>query len=206
LRINALVTKQISHADESIRIQIENADDVQAFMDKLKAVLSITDARANLHMQHLAEDTELTTNLSSSEHEAFLTAAQILYPDKGVHNLDTLGGQVKFEFSKINAQGETLTLQLLDVGDVVDLNTMLTTLQNLIDNRLQETNQRELDHMRFIRTLDMNTQVKIGMVLDILYGRAFKEEVLKRLKSEDTEAQNTSNQASAQNASQKASV
>lgn len=201
MKINALVTKQISHADESIRIQIENAEDVQTFIDKLKAVLSITDYRANLHMQHLAEDTELTKNLALPEHEAFLTAAQILYPDKEIHNLDVLGGQVKFEFSKINAQGETLTLQLLDVGDVVDLKTMLTTLQNLIDTRLQETNQRELDHMKFIRTLDMNTQVKIGMILDILYGRAFKEEVLKRLKSEDAEAQNHASQKASQKAS-----
>lgn len=176
--------RSIQGADESIRIQIENESDFSLFKQKVLESCSIGDARANLQMQRIAHDTDLTKHLDTEEKEAFLTAAYKLYPSIEQPEDSLLLENVRFEFSKINAAGESLVVQLLELESFDDVYSKLSELWTLLDERLLETNSRELAHMQYIRTLDMNTQIKIGKILDILYGRTFKDEVAKILESE----------------------
>lgn len=188
MELKALFTRQIASADESIRIQVEGCHTFEDFKAKIAEACMYGDSRASTQMQRLAHDTDLTKNLTESEKEAFLKAAYILYPEVPLPEETLLKKGCKFEFAKINAHGESLTVQVMNIESYDELETTLFNLWQLIDNRLYETNKRELDHMQYIRTLDMNTQIKVGMILDILYGRQFKEEVAKRLEGAREEA------------------
>jgi len=182
MKFTALVSRSLNHADESIRIQIEDEDSFTKFKDKVLEACLYCDYRSNVQMQRLFEDTSLTSTFSNSELKAATLAAQLLYPLEKLPSKSSLREDVKFEFSKLNGSGEQLTIQLKELDSYEELNTAIRHIWDLLDVRLQRTNKRELEHMAFIQQLDFNTKLKVSMVMDVLYGRATSEFVQERLK------------------------
>lgn len=189
MELKALVTRQIAIADESIRIQIEDCDNFEDFKDKVLEACLIGDSRVSVQMQRLAHDTDLTKNFTQEEKEAFLKAAYILHPEYSLPEEPKLKDGCRFEFSKINASGESIVLQLMKLDSYDELVNTVYSLWHMLDQRLYTTNERQVDHLAYLRTLPMEQQIAIGIALDVLYGRAFKETAEQRLASRELERQ-----------------
>ncbi len=182
MEFKALFTRQISQADESIRVSIEGDDTFETFKAKVLEACLYGDARANLQMQRLVHDTSLTTQLNEAETQAVIEAAYKLFPTVTPPSETALTKGVKFEFSKLNGSGEALAIQITDVTNLNDLNSVLLEMWTLLDERVLVTNERELSHTAYTNTLPYQTKLTVATVLDILYGRAFKDDVEQRLK------------------------
>jgi len=176
----------LTMADESIQIIINDTDEFISLKDKVYNAFKLCDARANLQMMRLFEDTDLTSKLSLDEYLRAQHAANLAYPCNTLPIDINLGDSPSIEFAKNMASGEVLKLFIHDVQSYEDLDTAISEIFSLIDTRLLETNQRELNFLEYLRTLPYETQVKICMLMDILYGRSTKEYVQSRLTEEQT--------------------
>ncbi len=187
MKYKALVTRMLTMADEAIEIIINDTDTFQDFSTKVKNALSLCDLRANTQMFRLFEDTELTYSLSVEEYIKAEHAANLLYPysRENAESLD-LGENVQIAFTKQLPSGEVVKLFIYDTNDYDAVTNSIADIWKLVDNRLVETNNREIACNKYLNSLDPTLKVKISMVLDILYGRMSPEQVMARLKEEET--------------------
>jgi len=181
MELTALVTKGITVADESIRIQIQGEDSFASFKDKVHEACRYIDYRAHLQMRRMFEDTSLTEQLTRAERDAVEACAYTLFPLEQLSAEPVLRSGVKFEFTKLFAASETLTVQVQDIDSYDVLNTTIKHIWELLDTRLNVTNKREEDFREYVSTLDYNTKLKVAMIIDLLYGKASEETVVARL-------------------------
>lgn len=190
MEYKALLTRMYSMADESLQIIIPNTDDIEVFKQRIYNALKICDYRANEQMMRLFEDTELTTELSYDELKAARTAATIMYPKEhipakldlgqGTTDYDTAFGPA-FEFAKNLASGEVIKIFLHRVDAYEDIGIAVKAIWDIQDTRLYKTNKRELDFIEYIKRQAPSVKLKITKIMEILYGRHFKEDVIKEL-------------------------
>lgn len=189
MQYTGLITRMISAADEAIQIIIQDQDDFSTFKSAVLEALKVTDARAAVQQHRLLEDTELTDKLTDAETRAITKAVNIVYSGNQVVDTTKLRN-AKFEFAKNMASGEVLKIFMHEVDSYDNLVESLENIYAILDNRLIETNTRELEFMKFYRTLDGNTQLKVAMIMDILYGRSTLDTIKAQLeKSNENEAQ-----------------
>jgi hypothetical protein len=169
--------------DETIQVIIRDTDSFDSFKARVYSALNMCDTRANRQMFRLFEDTDLTRNLSVSEYQQAKYAASLIYPISSLGDLD-LGEGAQLEFTKINASGEVIKLFLHELDTYIstqDVDKAIEDVWSLLDERLLKTNTRELKFIEYFRTLEPNTKLKVSMVMDILYGRVHKDDVVNRL-------------------------
>lgn len=186
MNFKALVTRQIGFGDESIRVNITDEDNFDTFKEKVDTALAVTDYRVHELGFRLFEDTDLVSTLTQEEKNYCEQAARLLFPKTTLENTSILKSGVQFEFRKITAIGEDLTVQIHDIDSYDNLNTVIEDTFKIIDKRLIKKNTEQLSHLEYIKNLDYATKLKVVMVMDILYGRATLDGVLARL-NENTE-------------------
>lgn len=187
MEFKALITRQIQQADESIRVSIESDTDIRKFKERVFESLDYTDNRANAQMMRLFEDTTLMDTFTEKEKEACTTVANLLFPNITPPSKPNLVEGVKFEFSKIMAGGESLTLQITEIKDYSSLNSSIRAIFDMLDTRLERTNTRELDVRSYLDTIDYETKLKVVMFVDLLYGRTTSDQLIQRLTSKELE-------------------
>jgi len=185
VKYKALLSRYLTMADENIQIVINDTDDFISFRDRVYSALRVCDRRANIQMYRLFEDTELTDSLSAEEFAKAEYAASIMYPYVNTENIN-LGENTAIEFSKNMASGEVVKLFLHEVDTYEDIEKAIENIYKLIDDRLVETNSRELECMEYFKTLPMELKVKVCMIMDILYGRNTIDNVVSRLQEENS--------------------
>src|SRR6266516_4165097 len=187
MQYKALVTRMLTMADEAIEIIISDTDTFQDFSTKVESALALCDKRANTQMFMLFEDTSLTDALSVEEYVKAEYAANILYPDTSLYTTSLgLGENVQIAFTKTLPSGEAVKVFLHDTHTYEEVIQAVEDIWNLIDNRLVETNDREIGCNKYLNSLDPELKIKISMILDILYGRMTPQEVISRLKEQET--------------------
>lgn len=186
MEFKALFTGNITIADktdiqESIRINIESDDDFPKFKAKVLEACTFYDYRAHQQGFRLFEDTDLIANLTSDELLKCEEAARLLFPYKNLPKVSQLREGVKFEVAKLTGVGESLTLQIHNPDSYEDVIKAMTSLWQLLDERLNARNTRQLKHLDYVKNLDQDTKLKVAMIMDILYGRATIDGVVSRL-------------------------
>lgn len=187
MEFKALITRQIQQADESIRVSIEGDHSIREFKERVFESLDYTDNRANTQMLRLFEDTNLLNTFSESEKEACTTVANLLFPNISLPSKPNLIEGVKFEFSKIMAGGESLTLQIMEIKDYSSLNASIRAIFDMLDARLEKTNTRELEVKAYLDSINYETKLKVVMFIDLLYGRTTSDQLIQRLTSKELE-------------------
>ena len=185
MKYKALVSRMLTMADESIQIIINDTDDFTTLKEYLYNALKLCDNRANIQMSRLFEDTNLTDKLSFDEYTKAQHAASLVYPTSNLPIEVNLGENAAIEFAKTMSSGEVVKLFIHEVESYEDLSKNVDDIFKLIDNRLLEVNERELAFLQYFRSLPYETQLKISMIMDILYGRNTKENVESRLTQEE---------------------
>lgn len=185
MQLTALVTKGITIADESIRIQLQDDESFSSFESKVQEACRYIDYRAHVQMQRLVEDTSLIEHLNKAEIHAVQHCAELLFPQQQLSAQPVLRSGVKFEFTKLFAASETLTVQVEDIDSYDSLNATIRNIWELLDIRLQSTNKRESDFRAYTTQLDYNTKLKVAMVIDLLYGKVSTDIVKARLTPEE---------------------
>jgi len=172
-------------ADENIQIIVNDTDDFTSLKDRVYSALKVCDQRANTQMYRLFEDTDLTDSLSPEEFIVAEHAASLIYPYLDTRPIN-LGEGTAIEFSKNMASGEVVKLFLHEVDSYEDIEKAIENIYKLIDERLVETNNRELECIEYFKTLPMELKVKVSMILDILYGRNIIDNVVSRIQEENS--------------------
>jgi len=186
MKYKALITRMLTMADESIQIIINDTDDFNSLKERVHTALKLCDLRANTQMMRLFEDTDLTSKLSLDEYLRAQHAANLVYPCNELPSSINLGDNSSIEFAKNLASGEVLKVFISKIQSYEDLDNSINEIFNLIDERLVETNNRELNFLEYLRSIPYETQLKICMLMDILYGRSTKEYVESRLTEQNT--------------------
>jgi len=176
----------LTMADESIQIIINDTDDINSLKERVHDALKLCDARANTQMMRLFDDTNLTDKLSLDEYLKAQHAANLVYPCDEFLSTLNLGDNPNIEFAKNLASGEVLKVFVHEVQSYEDLDNSINEVFSLIDERLVKTNNRELHFLEYLRSIPYETQLKISMIMDILYGRSTKEFVESRLNEQNT--------------------
>jgi len=186
MKYKALITRMLTMADESIQIIINDTDDFNSLKERVHNALKLCDLRANTQMMRLFEDTDLTNKLSIDEYLRAQHAANLVYPCDTLVSSVSLGDNPSIEFAKNLASGEVLKVFIHEVQSYEDLDNSINEIFKLIDDRLVETNNRELKFLEYLRSLPYEIQLKVCMIMDILYGRSTKEYVESRLTEQNT--------------------
>jgi|SRR6266853_1071437 len=176
----------LTMADESIQIIINDAHNFDSLKERINNAFKLCDMRANTQMMRLFEDTDLTSKLSIDEYLRAQHAANLVYPCNNLPNNVDLGNGPQIEFAKNMASGEVLKIFIDKVQSYEDLDSAINEVFSLIDERLVETNNRELEFLEYLRSIPYETQLKVCMIMDILYGRSTKEFVESRLNEQNT--------------------
>lgn len=177
MKVQGLVTRVISAADETIQVFTEDTD-FEDFQSNVLSALAACDYRAHTQMQRLFEDSSLQYVLDETEFGQAQEAASLMYP---VSDLESQCSGTKIEFTKNLASGEVLKVFISDLTTEDDITKLLYDIWNLIDERLQDTNSREMAFTEYYRTLSPECQLKVGIVMEALYGRQTLEQVRARL-------------------------
>lgn len=186
MKYKALITRMLTMADESIQIIINDAHNFDSLKERINNAFKLCDMRANTQMMRLFEDTDLTSKLSIDEYLRAQHAANLVYPCNNLPNNVDLGNGPQIEFAKNMASGEVLKIFIDKVQSYEDLDSAINEVFSLIDERLVETNNRELEFLEYLRSIPYETQLKVCMIMDILYGRSTKEFVESRLNEQNT--------------------
>jgi hypothetical protein len=189
MKYTALLTRMFTMADESIQIKLEDTDSFDTFKERVYTALKVTDTRAHIQMRRLFDDTDLTNQLSYSELQKAKRATEIMYPDQLLPPKLDLGEGSAIEFAKNMASGEVLKIFLHDYETFEDINRAIKDVWSIIDTRLVKTNKRELDFLEYVSSLGYEEKLKISMIMDVLFGRAFTSDIVNRLKGEKADAE-----------------
>lgn len=181
MKFKAVTNRSLSFADETFRVIVEDTDTLESLKEKVLSAVEMADYRASELRQRLFEDTDLTDELKYEELQAARTMAKKLYPEVVLPKSPKVGTGAQFEFCKLMFGGEDLRIYISDFENDEDLRQAVKVIWDIIDSRLQYTNKRELDAGNYFKTLTMATRTKILNVMDILYGRAFKDSVIEKL-------------------------
>lgn len=188
MQYKAWISRTLSHADETIQIVIEDTDDITTLQKRVLEAFGVTDYRAHEQYLRLFEDTDLTQELNYDELSHARKFAGLLFPLESLPRKLDLGNKTAFEFAKNLPGGEVLKLYIHEFDTYEDIVTAIKTVWRIIDSRLAYTNNRELRASTYFREkIPLGIKSKIHRVMDILYGRAFKENVVQDLRAAKVE-------------------
>ncbi len=184
MEAKCLVTVQLGFVEETIRVELQGDSDMAVFKERVLEACRIADARTRVQVQRLIDDSTLSERLDREEYGLFLTAVMLLHPTPAPVTA-LLTRDSKIEVSKITRTGEVVTLQLHEPGK--DFQHDIHVLWDILDTRLSVANDRGLAHTAFLESLPYETQLKLGIAMDAIYGRVPMSHVESRLTKPEVE-------------------
>lgn len=181
MQLKSWVSRHLSFADEAIQVVIDDTDSLETLKARTLQALRFSDYRASQQRRRLFEDTDLTQELTYEELRAARHMAELMYPLETLPAEHDLGGKTTFEFSKNLPGGEVLKIYVHEFETYEDVTSAIKAVWELIDTRLVYTNKREQKAQEYFKGLPIQIRTKVLRIMEILYGRSFKETVIEEL-------------------------
>lgn len=175
-KITCLITSQPAEGES---VEVEFICD-EYWQEQLATLLEILDTRLHSVNSLIIEDMACKESMNDEVYAKLIDTVNIQFPS--FDEKDIRFNDARILVRKMTNNREQIALRF-DCSTLDNVSNILEKAFNLLDRRMIQTNQRDLEAYSLFNSYTPEEKIPIQMVLDCLYGRADKDQIAVRLSS-----------------------